>query len=92
MKAQMDVSNHKHAAKLKELSSSLKEKQELVQTLQTKLKESEVRLERLILEGLYDLRTVRTLACLCNGSNLLLTPRLCSCLGSCESKDVAQRC
>ncbi|XP_060754645.1 centromere-associated protein E isoform X2 [Neoarius graeffei] len=41
LKAQTDVSNQKHAAKLEELSSALKEKEDLIQNLQMKLKESE---------------------------------------------------
>ncbi|MCJ8747829.1 hypothetical protein PDJAM_G00157970 [Pangasius djambal] len=41
LKAQSDVSNQKHAAKLEELSSALKEKEDLIQNLQMKLKESE---------------------------------------------------
>lgn len=42
LKAQTDISNQKHAAKLEELSSALKEKEDLIQSLQVKLKESEV--------------------------------------------------
>ncbi|KAK2817883.1 hypothetical protein Q7C36_021816 [Tachysurus vachellii] len=41
LKAQTDISNQKHAAKLEELSSALKEKEDLIQSLQVKLKESE---------------------------------------------------
>ncbi|KAM9454725.1 centromere-associated protein E [Clarias gariepinus] len=41
LKAQVDVSNQKHAAKLEELSSASKEKEELIQNLQMKLKEAE---------------------------------------------------
>lgn len=42
LKAQTDMSNQKHAAKLEELSSALKVKEDLIQNLQMKLKESEV--------------------------------------------------
>lgn len=45
LKAQVDVSNQKHAAKLEELSSASKEKEELIQNLQMKLKEAEVGLK-----------------------------------------------
>ncbi|KAF5902614.1 centromere-associated protein E, partial [Clarias magur] len=41
LKAQTDVSNQKHAAKLEELHSASKEKEELIQNLQMKLKEAE---------------------------------------------------
>lgn len=42
LKAQTDLSNQNHAAKLDELSSFVKEKEDLIQNLQMKLKESEV--------------------------------------------------
>lgn len=45
LKSQTDMSNQKHAAKLEELSSALKEKEDLLQSLQMKLKESEVGLK-----------------------------------------------
>ncbi|XP_027012210.2 centromere-associated protein E isoform X2 [Tachysurus fulvidraco] len=41
LKAQTDISNQEHAAKLEELSSALKEKEDLILSLQVKLKESE---------------------------------------------------
>lgn len=42
LKAQTDISIQKHATELEELSSALKEKEDLIQNLQVKLKESEV--------------------------------------------------
>ncbi|XP_017313628.1 centromere-associated protein E isoform X3 [Ictalurus punctatus] len=41
LKAQTDISIQKHATELEELSSALKEKEDLIQNLQVKLKESE---------------------------------------------------
>lgn len=47
LKSQTDMLNQKHAAKIEELSLALKEKQDLIQNLQMKLKESEVGLKYL---------------------------------------------